>query len=203
MRRIAGIVVALAVVLGGLLAPATAQPTQAPRVGPEVVYRDVGFDPMNRRLRFMDYRWMDVRKSMRALVRVDGHQVVRVGLWSRRDFPVPWRYIKYGMDDVFFHTYLDTRGDHRWDHRIYSRSVQHKGSRHYCAVANRRHPDAWKAGMHAWVSDTGALWCAVPANTLHITKSISWWVKSRSEDYYSGLAPGSFADRAPDTGRYS
>lgn len=194
MLRIAAVGVAALVATIGLPAAVATGPTDVQRATVEIIDRDVAVDPVESGLDQGDYRWMDIRQSRRTLYRTDGVTYLRVALSSRRDFPVPKKYSGV-MDWVAFHTFLDTRGDGRWDYRVLTWG--YSGSPSICEVTRRGHPRAELGTPHPGVSEHGALACRIHANDLTITKPVRWRIISFTE-----LGPGLAQDSAPVHGWY-
>jgi hypothetical protein len=193
MIKVPAIAIAVALSVAGLMAPQAAAtvPISAPRPSDGVIDRDLRVDPRDAGLDSGYLPWADLRESSRTLFRAEGIRFLRVVLWSRRSFPVPKRYFSM-TDGVWYHTYLDTRGDGGWDYRIFSIASTRGQS---CEALQRGHPKVNVGDVHASITDSGGLACRVRASALHITKPVRWRVASRIP-----VAPPQ--DLAPDHGWY-
>ena len=183
----------------GMVVPGVADQAGTAVSGGTIVYRDKGDDP--RRARMPDALvayWADVLHTSRALVRKnDGQRRVRVGVSSRRDFPIPRRaFPKDEYNALQIHVYVDTKGDRMADY--YFDFAAGRGYRN-CHVDWVKYAQT-VGRCHYSVAGDGALQMGAPARMLQVRKHIRWHVWTLFE--HEKKSVDGF-DQAPDVGMYS
>lgn len=193
LASVAAVVVASSAMV--LAAPGVAQQSGSAVSDVEIVYWDHGVDPPRAgKPKVALAYWTDVLKTSRAVVRRDGQRWVRIGVTSRRDFPVPLRAIPNKDYAVKITVSVDTRGDGAPDGWYeFETGRVYKSCWVYRRVA--------KASCRFWAADNGALNLSAPARFLGVRKHIRWSVSTgilvRHGESIFGV------DRAPDRGQYS